>query len=558
MLESTTEKSSPTGASLRNSRPQRVGVLLAWVVILAVVSSWLCQRDDDPGVGHTAVNASIILSVLGFAVWTVGWSGWRFGTRFVAVLGPLGLLWAFYSQLLPVEVILDGDVGFVGVRWRANQPDRLLTVPESYSELPLDWQTTAQDYPRFLGTGYWANVSGVTLDVDWQTNPPRELWREVIGAGWSAFSIAGNFAVTQEQRREQELVTCYKVLTGEIVWTHADPVRWEPRGSASLGYVGPRATPTIHEGRVFTLGATGILNCIDAPSGKRNWSHDTLEKHRAENVMWGKACSPLIVGDTVVVSVGGTDEQSLVAYNIESGNVIWNAGSYRSSYASPVLAEFAGKPQVVSVNEDVVTAHDAADGKLLWKYKWPSKSDANAATSQPVPLEGDRLLLSKGYGLGAALVQVTRTEEGGWETTPVWKGGEYGQLPVMKTKMGNVLVHDGYVYGLDNVNLECIELETGKRQWKKRRSPTFGHGQIMLVGDIILVLTESGELVLVETSPYEYRELAAMRVFSDHQITWNNPAFAPPYLLLRNAEEAVCYELSLKELVAAGRAGPHF
>ena len=558
MSDPTTDNSAPEvfrpAREVVRSGPTRVWLLLAWITLLAAICFWLKSGDFDPGVGNSAINASVILSILGYSIWTLSSSGWGFRVKWGMALLPFGLMAAFYTQLLPVEVLMDGDVGIVGWRWRWNQPDKQLEVPVCASAETLDWQTTTHDYPRFLGNGYWAEVPGVTLETDWQASPPQEMWRKKIGAGWSAFAIVGDYAVTQEQRGEQEFVTCYEVRSGDIVWTHADPVRWDPRGTGSMGYVGPRATPTVHEGRVYSLGATGILNCLEATCGRMVWSHDTLAKHGATNVNWGKACSPLIVDKTVVVSVGGEQDQSLVAYDVESGDVAWAAGTYQSSYASPVLAQIAGKTQVLSVDQGFVTAHDATNGEFLWEYEWPSDSGGDAATSQPVPLAGDRVFFSKGYGHGSALVQITRDESDGWLARPLWKKSrQYGQLPVMKTKMGNVLIRDGYVYGLDDVNLQCIELETGKKRWKKRRTPKFGHGQVMLIGDAILVLTELGELVLVEPSPEKYKELTSFRAFPDDQITWNNPAFAPPYLLVRNAEEAACYELPLKEVLAVAR-----
>ena len=526
--------------------PQRVWLLVVWVALWVGICCLLNTQEMDPGVGNSAINATVILSVLGFSLWVLSSSGWGSKTKWSMALVPFSLVFAFYMQLLPIEVLVDGDVGVVGWRWRWNKPDQQLVVPAVTHGQTIDWQATDQDYPRFLGKGYWAEVPGVSLETDWQTHPPRELWRREIGAGWSAFSIVGNYAVTQEQRGEQELVTCYEVNSGKIVWTHADPVRWDPRGTGSMGYAGPRATPTLHQGRVFTQGATGILNCLDAASGKLHWSHDTLAKHDAVNVNWGKSGAPLIVGEYVVVSVGGKQNQSLVAYEIETGAVAWATGTYQSSYASPVLAKIAGQSQVLSVDEGYVTSHAADDGQFLWEYEWPSDSGADATSSQPVPLTGDRVFMSKGYSHGSALVQITSDEGGDWFAEPLWKGRQFGQLPVMKTKMCNVVIRDGYVYGLDDINLQCIELATGKKRWKKRRTPKFGHGQIMLIGDVILLLTEHGEVVLVEPSPEKYQELASFQALSEDQITWNNPAFAPPYLLLRNAQEAVCYELSLQ------------
>lgn len=543
MVEPTTE--SPSAAPRAPHTQMRWKWFpLLWVALPLVVCIWLWNSDFDPGVVNSVTHGSVVFGALGLAVWVALCSGWNKVLRWPLAVVPAALVLLQYSQLSPLEMVLDGDVGLVGWRWRSETPDKQLELPAATIETTLDWQSTPRDYPRFLGNGYWAEVQDVQLDTDWKNNPPKELWRKKIGAGWSSFVIVGDFAVTQEQRDDQELVTCYRVKTGEIVWSHADPVRWDPGGAGALGYPGPRATPTVHDGKVFTQGATGIFNCLDAQTGDVLWSHDTVLKHAASNVVWGKACSPLIVDDMVIVSVGGKQNQSVVAYAMDTGEVVWASGEYQSSYASPVLAEICGVRQIVTVDENFVTSRRADNGEPIWEYEWPSDSGANAAASQPIPLEGNRLFLSKGYGLGSVLLQVSSDEGDDWRLEPIWPGGV---KPVMKTKMGNVVIRDGHVYGIDDVNLQCIELETGKKKWKKRRRPKFGHGQIMLVGKTILILSEGGEVILVDATPEKYRELTSMRVFDDSQITWNNPAFAPPYLLVRNAEEAACYELPIKQ-----------
>ena len=179
---------------------------------------------------------------------------------------------------------------------------------------------------------------------------------------------------------------------------------------------------------------------------------------------------------------------------------------------------------------------------MLWERLWAD--DGNASASQPVPLYGDRLFLSKGYGVGSSLLAIKRDTAGIFSAEPLWNPPI---KRVMKTKLCNVVVRDGFIYGLDDVLLECIEADTGAVLWKKRRNPEFGHGQIMLIGDVILVLSEMGELALVEASHERYNELASTQVLDDANITWNNPAFAPPYLLVRNAREAACYRLPLKQ-----------
>jgi outer membrane protein assembly factor BamB len=318
-----------------------------------------------------------------------------------------------------------------------------------------------------------------------------------------------------------------------------------------MGYAGPRATPTVFEGRVYTQGATGIVHCLDATNGKVIWSVDTSEKFGADNLVWGKSGSPLVIDDLVVVNVGAPEDAtaqesysaSLVAFDRETGEVRWTAGNRVTAYASPVLATIQGERQILQLNQDFLTSHRATDGKILWEHPWPGNSSSNATCPQPIPLTDDRLLLCKGYGIGASLLQVAKVGDD-YAITPLW---QQEILPVLKTKFANVVLRDGYVYGLDGTMLQCVELESGEEQWKKRRSPDFGHGEIMLIGDAMLVLSEQGELVLVEATPEEYRELGSLQALSDEEITWNNPAFSSPYLLVRNSREAVCYRLPLAE-----------
>ena len=518
------------------NKPQRVAFLLGWWALLGVVTAGVWLIDDaqmSQDYKNSTLQVTSLLAVVGASIWTVRSSGWSKRRRWLAVVALWTPLWCV-SPFGPVMLINNGNTGVAGWRWRwAPAHDEQLAIETTVGV--AQWRETPRDYPRFLGNGYWAEVEGVDLASNWESAPPQLLWKQPIGAGWGAFAIVGDYAVTQEQRGNQELVVCYELKTGKIAWSHADEARWDPSGAGALGGVGPRATPTIHEGRVYTHGATGILNCLDAATGKRLWSHDTLAEYGAGNISWGKADSPLIVDDKVVVSVGATDDHSLVAFNCESGKEAWAGGTRRSSYASPVLTEIAGVRQILVVNEDYLTSHDAASGEVLWEHEWPGNSDGNASTSQPVPVGEDRVFLSKGYGIPSQLIQVTREADGKWASERVWS------KPVLRTKMGNVVVRDGVVYGIDDIDMDAADLDTGKRHWKKRRRPELGHGQIMLVGDKILVISESGELVLLAVDQKKYRELAKFQAIEG--VTWNNPALSGNYLLIRNAEQAACYKL---------------
>lgn len=534
---------------ISSSGPRRVWTLVAWVGVMAALYCVYLMTDAAEDAKNFFGYIAATVTLLGVAVWLWRSSGLTGTGRLVAV--ALAVLPAplFFGGMLPIEAIHNGDSGIVGWRWRGSEADRDLAPAVASSqegvEEETDWQPAPTDYPRFLGEGYWAEVKGIKLDTEkLAKSPPKEVWRQKIGAGWSGFAVVGRRAITQEQRGEEELVTCYDIDTGNLVWAHDDPVRWDPTGSGSLGYEGPRATPTIHEDRVYAQGATGILNCLELRTGKIVWSRDVLKENKASNVLWGKSNSPLVFDGVVVVSVGGDDGRSLIAYDAETGDELWASGDALSSYASPVLATLAGVKQIVSVDEGLVRAVRADDGKQLWTFEWPSNSGAEAAVSQPVPLGNDRVFLSKGYGHGSTVLRV-KSEGGDWDARPAWRGGKQGIMPVMKTKMSNVVVQGGYVYGLDEAMLQCVDLKTGRKRWKKRRSPKLGHGQILLVDDVILILSEYGEVVFVEASPKKYTELASFDALEG--ITWNNPTLAGNLLLVRNALEVACFELPVRE-----------
>jgi outer membrane protein assembly factor BamB len=345
------------------------------------------------------------------------------------------------------------------------------------------------------------------------------------------------FALTMEQRGDSELVTCYEVATGQLVWSHAE----RTRHSTTLGGIGPRSTPTIDSGKVFTLGATGTLLCLDGATGEVLWRDNLLHRYGvdaeedAQSVAWGRSASPLIVDELLVVPAGGPaagPPVSLVAFEKDTGELLWEGGRRQVSFSSPTLATLAGVRQIISVNQDYVSGHDLRNGELLWETAWPGKSNADANVSQPVAISADHLFLSKGYGVGAALFQVTR-DNSAFRLREIWRNNR-----VLKTKFTNVVVQDGYAYGLSDGILECVRLQDGRRQWKRGR---YGHGQLLGVGDLLLVQTEAGQVAMVEASPARFHEIASLPALSGK--TWNNPCLYKSYLLVRSAEEACCFEL---------------
>jgi len=523
---------------------RRRRIIFPWVVgaltvCLALAGQFLLRSEVDSGLGNIVSMLGTFLGVMLIFAWAVLRGPWTRAKRATLFIAGVAL-----AVVLGTSVRIEGFTGAMlpkfRFRWSVPADRKLAMNLPAGAETPANEEqrvmppVSALDYPRFLGATGRAEVEGVRLARDWEASPPKLLWKQPIGAGWSAFATVGDFALTQEQRGDQELVACYDLKTGKMLWSHADAGRFDD----FMGGLGPRATPTIDEGRVYAQGATGMLNCLDGASGKLLWSKNILEDNGAVNVQWGKSGSPLISGKLVIVSAGGPDGKSLVAYDKLTGERVWSGGNELSAYASPVEATLAGVKQILIVNETHVAGHDAETGKLLWEFSWPGQSNGAANTSQPVAISDSRVFISKGYGVGATVFEVHRGADGTWSTEDVWGGPKR----VMKTKFANIVLRDGLAYGLDDGILECLDLEKGKPRWKKGR---FNHGQLLRVGDLLLVQSEEGRLALVEASPEAYRELGSLQVLEGK--CWNNPALAQGrYLLVRNGEQAACYELPLE------------
>lgn len=538
------------------------GLLAIFSIGAAAVMQFIASDFDHALANLVTLGASVVVGLfLLFLFWCwLLYATREMGGAFMGVFA-MGLLAPFV--LVGVSILLIRVEGFSGdmmpiFRWSWEKPhDQQLAdittevkTPEAGDGDGVSLQPIGEnDFPQFLGPNRNMVIDHVQLEVDWEANPPKEIWRRDIGAGWSGFAVANGYAVTLEQRGENEHVTCYEVATGEPVWTHSLP----QRHFHVLGGLGPRSTPTIHNGKVYALGATGILRCLNGANGEEVWTKNLLNETGAKpetdqnEITWGRAGSPLIYGDQVIVPAGGPEGgpyKSLISMNAETGEVKWAKGEYQVSYASPTVGTIAGVEQILSVNQGMVTAHDPETGDVLWNTEWPSNSNADAASSQPTVLEGDRVLLSKGYSQGAVLLQLSKKDDQ-WSSEKIWSNAA-----VMRTKFTNAAVHEGYVFGLSDGILECVSLEDGERQWKKGR---YGHGQALLVGDHILVQDEAdGTLHVIPASPERPKEVAELRtlnVLHDDGLAkaWNTLCFASPYLIVRNDREAACFELPVKE-----------
>ena len=525
--------------------PARVFVTLASLATATVLVRMGLLEPLVGGIVDAAVR-NIISLILSFSALMalVGWflfqSGHPAGRKRAVALGLLAAV-GLACAVFRIERVSGDLVPQLAFRW-APSPDRLLpraAAPAAEAAPAAAWEATPGDFPGFLGPQGSASLEGPILDPAWESRPPERLWRRPIGAGWSGFATCGDHAVTLEQRGDEEIISCQSIPTGAVEWTVAVPARHE----TVLGGVGPRSTPAIADGAVYATGATGWLHAIDGASGRVLWKKNVLEDlgidpaAHSTLVAWGRAGSPLVTESLVIVPGGGPRQDgsavSLVAYDRTSGERRWTGGAEQISYVTPQLASIAGRPVVLIVNESSVAGHDPADGTELWRFDWPGHSNSDATCSQAHVLDDGRILITKGYGLGAAVFEVKPGDPPAF--TAVWR-----QPGLLKTKFTNVAVHDGHAYGLSDGILECVSLADGTRRWKGGR---YGQGQVLRVGGLLLVQAESGEVVVVDCSPEKH--VVRGRFAAIDGQTWNTLCLTGDRLLVRNAEEAACYRLPL-------------
>jgi outer membrane protein assembly factor BamB len=407
------------------------------------------------------------------------------------------------------------------------EPAALPVTPSAAKKKPATPAAveTGADWPGFRGPGRDSIIRGVRIETNWSQSPPVALWRRPIGPGWSSFAVRGDRLYTQEQRGDDEIVACYKVSTGEPVWRHRDAVRfWESNAGA-----GPRATPTVSNGRVYAFGATGILNALDAGNGAVVWSRNAASHTQTKVPIWGFAGSPLVVDDVVIAAAAGT----LAAYDLATGNPRWVGPHRGGSYSSPQLVTIDGVAQILLLSPPGAISVAPADGVLLWEHKW----QGGAIVQPALTADGDVLINAMGMsgGLGTRRIAVAHGP-GGWTTEERWTSNG------LKPYFNDFVVHEGHAFGFDGSILACIDLEDGKRKWKGGR---YGSGQLVLLPDqdLLLVLSEEGQLALVGATADQFRELARFPAIEGK--TWNHPVLVGDVLLVRNGQEMAAFRLSL-------------
>ncbi|HXW06146.1 MAG TPA: PQQ-binding-like beta-propeller repeat protein [Vicinamibacterales bacterium] len=364
-----------------------------------------------------------------------------------------------------------------------------------------------------------------SIETAWPARGLVPIWKQPVGGGYASFAVAHGRAFTIEQRGDEEVAAAYDVATGRELWTN----RWKARFSELMGGPGPRATPTWFDGHVYVLGGDGELRCLDDGDGRLVWRTNILEDAGATNLQWGMSASPLIVDDTVVVLPGGSNNTSVVAYDRRTGAQAWAALPDRQSYSSPMLVTIGGVRQVLVFSASRLMGLTPDRGQVLWEYPWTTQPEVNA--SQPLLIGDNRVFVSTGYGTGAAVIELTRTD-GRFDVREVWRNIR------MKNQFTSSVLHEGFIYGLDEAILACVDAATGELKWKGGR---YGYGQVLLASGHLIVLTEAGELALVRATPDRHVELARFPVLDGKG--WNHPAMADGYLLVRTDTEMAGFDL---------------
>lgn len=505
----------------------RLGALVLMAGALFATRQLVHVSIANGAMGMLFIILAVPTTALVFVGWAVAAHRLPIGRRRLTMVGTILLASGGWTLVRTGGFTSYGD-NDLAWRWSQTPEERLLATAEATTSgtpvLPAVTAiaTTPANWPGFRGPKRDGIVRGVRVATDWSTSPPVELWRRSIGPGWSSFAVQGGVVFTQEQRGDDEIVSCYTLATGEPVWLHSDAARfWESNAGA-----GPRATPTLSSGRVYTLGATGIFNVLDARDGSVVWSRNAATDTGAELPGWGFSNSPFVIGDVVIAAVS----TALVAYDVATGEPRWKSEPRGEGYSSPQLLTIDGVPQILQMTKHGATAVVPADGTTLWVHAWEGYPIV-----QPAVIAGGDLLISTGDRAGVRRITVARGTDG-WAAEERWTSNK------LKPYFNDFVIHDGHAYGFDGGILACVDLADAARTWKGGR---YGRGQLVLLADqaVLLVLSEQGEVALVAAIPDEFKEIAKFPAITGK--TWNHPVLVGDVLLVRNDEEMAAFRLTL-------------
>lgn len=385
----------------------------------------------------------------------------------------------------------------------------------------------SKDWPQYRGVNRDGISTETGLIQTWPAEGPKLLWKAPIGDGYSGIAVSNGRLYTMFSQGDDELVACFDAASGKEIWRYKlDSNYINDQGN------GPRGTPTVDGDIVYVLGAQAMLAALSAADGTKVWDHNLQKELGAKVPIWGVSSSPLVENDTLLVPVGGSENNAVVCFNKKTGAIIWKSQTDEPGYSSPIAVTIGGIRQIIAFSGTALFSFSPADGKMYWRYPWKTDWFVNAAT--PILVGNDRIFISTSYDRGAAMLKVT-SSGGRVGVEEVWLSKD------MKNHFNSSVLHNGHLYGFDNAVLKCIEASTGEEKWQKGG---YGKGSLILANGNLIVLGERGQLLIVEASPQEYREKAFVQILKGK--CWTEPSLAGGKLYLRNQKEMLCLDFSAK------------
>ncbi|MCA9054141.1 MAG: PQQ-like beta-propeller repeat protein, partial [Planctomycetaceae bacterium] len=509
-------------------RPRRwphvaLAVVLAAAVLIYVFVWHIWESpfgDSIPNLVTYSLGALVAVLCL---AWLVLYSPFPKRTRRIAALALLLPAAGFAATVRNVE--WSGDMRLIlHHRWEPTDAERLEQHRQTQGDSASPATPAAigaarpEDMPTYRGADSQGIVTGPPLSQDWEAAPPALIWKQPCGGGYAQFVVVEPYAVTIEQRGANEAVVCYETENGRELWVQEYPDEF----TEAMGGPGPRATPTISGTFVYSLGANGELLKLGLADGQIVWRRNVLKDYSAPNTEWAMSSSPLIVDNLVVVNPGAPKGDGLIALDVETGKPVWERegvkqhgddanDNNRSGYSTPFVVNLLGTRQIIMFDGTGLRGYLPESGELLWEYRHRNGAGVNVA--QPLVFEDGRIFISCSYDVGCAMVQVQHEGET-WSTKGLWDNQN------LRCKFTSPMLYEGYIYGLDEGILTCLDPETGKRKWKKGR---YGHGQMLLTQGQFVIHSEDGWAALVDANPDKYHEVTRFKTFDDPK-NWNPPA----------------------------------
>jgi len=380
------------------------------------------------------------------------------------------------------------------------------------------------DWPQWRGPNQNGISEETGLAESWPEEGPEVLWRVPISGGYSSIAVADGVAYTMIGSEEGEFVVAIDAEKGSELWKTriGDLFVDEEYGS------GPRATPTVDGDRVYALGGTGALACLDAKSGELQWGFNVVEKSEAENAEYGASASPVVVGNKLIVVAGKSKGKSLVCLDKKSGETIWTALDDKAGYATPLVTSVGDVTLLAVFTAEGLVGIGLEDGKEFWRHPWETTMDQHTAT--PIGHDG-KVFISTRNSTGSALFELS-LDGGSPKAELVWESRN------MKNYLSTCVLLDGHLYGFNATRLTCMDFETGDSKW---RESGFNKGSLIAADGRLIILGERGNLALAEATPEEYREISKFQLFDT--LTWIVPTLANGRLYVRNEAELVCLDL---------------